>query len=177
MIIQILPDIFFVIVDYEVTLRMVIFGLFSLLMICTAYFMITESKKKWGTGIIKYNYPLISLEGLIIGAITGFVGAGGGFLIIQSLVLLANLELRKAIGTSLIIISVKSLLGFFLVDALIMTIDWYFISFFSGITIIGILIGEFIGKRINGKKLKKGFGYFIFLILVFIFIMEFIIKV
>ena len=79
-----------------------------------------ENEKKGGTGTIKYNYQLITLEGLIVGAVTGFVGAGGGFLIIPALVILANLEIRKAIGTSLIIIAIKSLSGFFLGDALTM---------------------------------------------------------
>ena len=176
-IIPILPDVLFVLRDFEVTRRMGMFGLFALLMLFAAYYMIMENEKKGGTGIIKYNYPLITIEGLIVGALTGFVGAGGGFLIIPALVLLANLEIRKAIGTSLIIIALKSLSGFFLGDALTMEIDWHFILSFSSITIIGILIGEFLGKRINGDKLKKGFGYFISLMAVFIFIMEFIIKV
>ena len=176
-VIPILPNVLFVLGDFEVTRRMGMFGLFALLMLFSAYYMITENEKKGGTGTIKYNYPLIPIEGLIVGAITGFVGAGGGFLIIPALVLLANLEIRKAIGTSLIIIALKSLSGFFLGDALTMEIDWHFILSFSGITIIGILIGAFLGKRINGDKLKKGFGYFISLMAVFIFIMEFIIKI
>jgi len=98
-------------------------------------------------------------------------------LVKPALVVLVNLEIRKAIGTSLIIIAIKSLLGFFLGYALTIMIDWYFILSFSSITIIGILIGMFLGKRINGEKLKKGFGYLISLMAVFIFIMEFIIKV
>ena len=112
-VIPILPNVLFVLGDFEVTRRMGMFGLFALLMLFSAYYMITENEKKWGTGTIKYNYPLIPIEGLIVGAITGFVGAGGGFLIIPALVLLANLEIRKAIGTSLIIIALKSLSGFF----------------------------------------------------------------
>ena len=172
-----LPDVLFVLVDFEVTRRMGMFGLFAILMLFSAYYMIMENEKKGGTGTIKYNYPIITIEGLIVGAVTGFVGAGGGFLIIPALVLLANLEIRKAIGTSLIIIALKSLSGFFLGDALTMEIDWHFILSFSGITIIGILTGAFLGKHINGDKLKKGFGYFISLMAVFIFIMEFIIKV
>ena len=176
-VIPILPDVLFVLGGFEVTRRMGMFGIFALLMLFSAYYMIFENEKKGGTGTVKYNYPLIPIEGLVVGAITGFVGAGGGFLIIPALVLLANLEIRKAIGTSLIIIALKSLSGFFLGDALTMEIDWRFILSFSGITIIGILIGAFLGKHINGEKLKKGFGYFISLMAVFIFIMEFIIKI
>ena len=176
-VIPIIPDELFVMGDFGVTRRMGMFGLLGLLMLFAAYYMIIENEKKGGTGIIKYNYQLITLEALIVGVVTGFVGAGGGFLIIPALVILANLEIRKAIGTSLIIIAIKSLSGFFLGDALTMMIDWYFILSFSSITIIGILIGMFLGKRINGEKLKKGFGYFISLMAVFIFIMEFIIKV
>ena len=176
-VIPILPNELFVMGGFEVTRRMGMFGLFSILMLFAAYYMIMENEKKGGSGIIKYNYPLITLEGLIVGAVTGLVGAGGGFLIIPTLVLLTNLEIKKAIGTSLIIIALKSLSGFFLGDALTMLIDWYFILSFTIITIIGILIGVLVGKHINGEKLKKGFGYFVFLMAVFIFIMEFIIKV
>ncbi len=175
-VIPVLPDILFNLGNFELTRRMGMFGLFSLLMIWAAWSMLSNKKRKGGTGEVKYNYSLILLEGLIVGAITGFVGAGGGFLIIPALVVLANLEMKKAIGTSLIIIAFKSILGFLLGDALTTTIDWNFLLGFSAITIVGIFLGVYIGKFIDGKLLKKGFGSFIILMAVFIFIMEFVIK-
>ena len=112
----------------------------------------------------------------MVGAITGFSGAGGGFLIIPALVILANVKMKVAVGTSLIIIAFKSLLGFFLGDALTMNIDWTFLLTFTGISLIGIFVGSYLGNFIDGNKLKKGFGYFIFVMAIFIFYMEFFVK-
>jgi hypothetical protein len=84
--------------------------------------------------------------------------------------------MKVAIGTSLIIIAIKSLIGFFLGDALTMTIDWTFLLHFTGISFIGIFIGSYISNFIDGSKLKKAFGYFIFVMAIFIFYMEFIVK-
>ena len=171
-----LPDVLFDINGFNLTRRMGMFGLFVVLMVLAAYSMLSDKKIKSGTGSVKYNYPLVLVEGLVVGGITGFVGAGGGFLIIPALVVLANLDIKKAIGTSLIIIAFKSILGFMLGDALSMSIDWGFLLLFTGITITGIFLGVHLGRFVNGKKLKKGFGYFIILMAIFIFIMEFIVS-
>lgn len=171
-----LPDILFTIGDFEFTRRMGMFGLFAALMFPAAFSMLKERKEKATAGEIHYNYPLILVEGLIVGAITGMIGAGGGFLIIPALVLLANVEMKIAVGTSLIIIAFKSLLGFFLGDAFTMEIDWEFLTIFTSISLVGIFIGSYLGNYINGKKLKKGFGYFIFIMAIFIFYMEFFVK-
>jgi hypothetical protein len=117
---------------------------------------------------------LVLVEGLLVGAVTGLIGAGGGFLIIPALVILANVEMKIAVGTSLMIIAFKSLLGFFLGDAMTMKIDWQFLALFTSITFIGVLIGSYTSNFIDGEKLKKGFGYFILVMSVFIFYMEFI---
>ena len=171
-----LPDILFNIGDFEFTRRMAMFGLFAVLMIPAAFSMLKGRKEKEQKGEVKYNYPLILAEGLIVGAITGMIGAGGGFLIIPALVILANVEMKVAVGTSLIIIAFKSLLGFFLGDALTMEIDWLFLSIFTGISFVGIFIGSYLSNFIDGNKLKKGFGYFIFVMAIFIFYMEFFVK-
>lgn len=175
-VIPMLPDIIFSIGGLEVTRRMAMFGFFAILMLLAAYSMLSNKERKGGTGEVKYNYPLIVLEGVVVGAITGFVGAGGGFLVIPALVILANLEMKKAIGTSLIIIAIKSLMGFFLGDALTMQIDWIFLFSFTLLAVIGIFIGVYLNRFLDGKKLKKGFGYFIILMAVFIFVMEFFIP-
>jgi uncharacterized membrane protein YfcA len=138
--------------------------------------MLKERKEKTTTGDVKYNYPLILIEGLIVGAITGMIGAGGGFLIIPALVILANVEMKIAVATSLIIIAFKSLLGFFLGDALTMEVDWQFLGVFSGLSLVGVFVGSYLGNFVDGKKLKKGFGYFIFVMAIFIFYMEFFVK-
>lgn len=173
-----LPDILFTTGDFEFTRRMAMFGLFAVLMIPAAFSMLKKrkDKKQKGDGAVTYNYPLILAEGLIVGGITGMIGAGGGFLIIPALVILANVEMKVAVGTSLIIIAFKSLMGFFLGDALTMDIDWMFLSVFTGISFVGIFIGSYLSNFIDGDKLKRGFGYFIFIMAIFIFYMEFFVK-
>lgn len=171
-----LPDILFVIQDFEFTRRMGMFGLFALLMIPAAFSMLDKQTKKQNRkkDAVAYNYPLVLIEGLIVGGVTGLIGAGGGFLIIPALVILANIEMKVAVGTSLMIIAFKSLIGFFLGDAMTMEIDWEFLLLFTSITFIGVFIGSYTSNFIDGKKLKKGFGYFILAMSIFIFYMEFI---
>ena len=173
-----LPDILFVIQDFEFTRRMGMFGLFALLMIPAAFSMLKKQSKKQNrkNEAVAYNYPLVLIEGLIVGGVTGLIGAGGGFLIIPALVILANIEMKVAVGTSLMIIAFKSLIGFFLGDAMTMEIDWEFLALFTSITFIGVFIGSYTSNFIDGKKLKKGFGYFILAMSIFIFYMEFIQK-
>jgi uncharacterized protein len=176
-IVPLLPEVLFSMGSFEISRRMFTLGLFALLMFPAAWSMLKKDKPKILTNEkVSYNYALILLEGLLVGAITGFVGAGGGFLIIPALVVLAKLDMKMAVGTSLIIIAIKSLLGFFLGDALTMQVDWDFLSFFSLFTFVGIFIGGYLAKFINGAKLKKGFGYFIIIMALFIFYMEFFIK-
>lgn len=173
-----LPELFFTLGDFEFTRRMGMFGFFAILMIPAAFSMLKGNKKIVLNEPLKitYNYPLIILEGLLVGGITGLIGAGGGFLIIPALVILAKVDMKVAVGTSLIIIAFKSLLGFLLGDALTMTIDWEFLMLFTGLSFVGIFIGSYISNFINGEKLKKAFGYFIFVMAFFIFYMEFIVK-
>jgi uncharacterized protein len=173
-----LPDILFSVGDFEFTRRMGMFGLFAALMIPAAFSMLMtrKDKTKNSTDKVSYNYPLILAEGLLVGSITGLIGAGGGFLIIPALVILANVDMKVAVGTSLIIIAFKSLLGFFLGDALTMEIDWFFLSVFTSISFVGIFIGSYLSNFIDGQKLKKGFGYFILVMALFIFFMEFYVQ-
>jgi len=176
-IVPLLPDVIITINDFEFTRRMAMFGLFAVLMIPAAFSMLKERENtKKRIGKTTYNYPLILIEGLIVGGITGMIGAGGGFLIIPALVILANIEMKIAIGTSLIIIAFKSLLGFFLGDALTLDVDWFLLFTFTGASVIGIFIGSYLSNFVDGNKLKKGFGYFIFAMAVFIFYMEFFVK-
>ncbi len=168
-----MPAILFEYDGFVFTRRMAMFGLFAVIMVPAAYSMLKKEKIKEGTGAVRYNYGLILAEGLIVGGITGMIGAGGGFLIIPALVILANVEMKVAIGTSLIIIAIKSLMGFFLGDALTMEVDWKFLGLFTALSFIGIFLGSYLSTFIDGKKLKKGFGYFILVMAIFIFYMEF----
>ena len=119
-------------------------------------------------------YPLIIIEGFVVGGLTGLVGAGGGFLIIPALVILIGLDIKRAIATSLIIIALKSTFGFFLGDVMVMNIDWDFLIYFTFLTILGVLIGTYFGKSMDKLQLKKWFGMFIMVVAIFIFFIEFI---
>ena len=119
----------------------------------------------------KYDKGLILLEGTLVGFVTGLVGAGGGFIIIPVLVLFSKLNMKNAIATSLVIISVKALIGF-IGDIENHLIDWVFLLKFPLISIIGIYLGQAIGLKIDGSKLKKGFGYFIIIVASCVIILE-----
>jgi hypothetical protein len=111
------------------------------------------------------------IQTFAIGIIIGLVGAGGGFLIIPSLVLFAKLPMKKAVGTSLFIIAMNSLIGF-LGDIQNISIDWKFLSSFTGLSIVGIFIGIYLNKFVNEIQLKKGFAYFVLLMATFILVKE-----
>lgn len=169
-----IPDNLIVIGEFEVSKNMGIMLFFALIMLLSSYSMIKQGNLKNDEedpkGII-YNYPMIILEGAVIGTITGIVGAGGGFLIIPALVLLARLPMKMAIGTSLLIISVKSLAGF-LGDLSNQQIDWVFLLSFTGLAIMGIFIGTYLSRYIEGAKLKKGFGWFVLIMAFYIILKE-----
>src|SRR5690606_37316229 len=95
-----------------------------------------------------------------VGMLTGSVGAGGGFLIIPALLLFSGLPMRQAIGTSLLIIAAKSLIGF-TGDAGLTEMNWTLLLSVTGLAIIGIFAGNKLSKRISSHKLKKGFGWFV----------------
>jgi uncharacterized membrane protein YfcA len=120
---------------------------------------------------VKFNFPIIALEGSVVGVITGIVGAGGGFLIIPALVLLAKLPMKMAVGTSLLIIAAKSLIGF-LGDLSSQTIDWQLLLIFTSLSIVGIFIGSALSKKINEKILKTGFGWFVLVMGIYIITKE-----
>src|SRR5690606_2108928 len=101
----------------------------------------------------------------------GAVGAGGGFLIIPALVFLAGMPMKKAVGTSLFIIAIQSLAGF-AGDAAGTPVDWAFLLPFTGVAIAGIIVGSYLSRKIDGAKLKSGFGYFVLLMGAYILVKE-----
>jgi uncharacterized membrane protein YfcA len=170
-----LPEIIFDNESFIITRRMLIFGIFTFLLLISSFSMIFETSKNVKPINIKNFYVLIIIEGFIVGGLTGFVGAGGGFLIIPALIILIGLDIKKAIATSLIIIALKSTFGFFLGDVMVMNIDWDFLIYFTLLTSLGVIIGTYYGKSIDKLKLKKWFGIFIMVIAISILFKEFII--
>lgn len=167
-----IPNQIFQVGDFIMTKPLSILLIFALLMIFTSYSMIKKTANEVDFSEIKYNYPLILLEGLAVGIITGLVGAGGGFLIIPALVLFAKLPMKQAVGTSLIIIAFKSLIGFTGDLKGNSHIDWQFLGYFSIVAIIGILVGSLLSKKVNDNKLKPAFGYFVLIMGIYIITKE-----
>lgn len=147
---------------------------FAFIMVLASISMIRDRREEPETNQgsePQYNYPLIVLEGFVVGVLTGIVGAGGGFLIIPALVLLAKLPMKKAIATSLLIIAIKSLIGF-VGDLQVIEIDWLFLLIFAALSVVGIFVGVWLNQIVPGKKLKKGFGWFVLVMGVFIVLRE-----
>ena len=150
--------------------------LFAVLMLAASYSMIRDKKEQKKTaGKQQFNYPLIMIEGAVVGLLTGMVGAGGGFLIIPALVLLSKLPMKKAVGTSLLIIAAKSLIGF-TGDISNYKMDWTLLIIITLIAIAGIFIGNILSNKINGEKLKKGFGWFVLVMGIYIIIKELFLR-
>jgi uncharacterized protein len=119
----------------------------------------------------QFKYGAILAEGLVVGILTGLVGAGGGFLIIPALVLFSKLDMKMAVGTSLLIIAAKSLFGF-IGDIYNYEINWMFLAIFSVISIAGIFLGSFLSTKIHADKLKTSFGWFVLVMGIYIILKE-----
>lgn len=145
--------------------------LFSVIMLLASIFMIKNARKsdqenKTESGK-ELNYPLIIIEGLIVGIVTGLVGVGGGFLIVPALVLLTGLPMKRAVGTSLLIISLKSFSGFAGYIGLV-EIPWSFLGLFTLFSGAGILIGSYLVRFVSQRQLKSGFAVFLIFMGVYI---------
>ena len=145
-----------------ITKSLLMMMLFAVLMVAASFSMMRSktNKENESEGEQQFNYPLILLEGALVGVLTGLVGAGGGFLIIPALVMLSKLPMKQAVGTSLLIIAAKSLIGF-TGDLGNRTMDWTLLLSVTALAIAGIFIGDKLSKRIDGNKLKTGFGWFV----------------
>jgi uncharacterized membrane protein YfcA len=169
-----IPETLFSIGEYQISGDMGIMVFFAIIMLLASVTMIRGRKEVTTENTeIQYNYPMILVEGLLVGLVTGIVGAGGGFLIIPALVILAKLPMKMAVGTSLLIIAIKSLIGFLgdLGNPQIgggNGIDWSFLIVFTAIAIAGIFVGTWLSQYISGNKLKKGFGWFVLIMAIYI---------
>ena len=168
-----IPDVIVTISNFAVTKSLAVLLLFAILMMVASITMIINPiQKKEEDREISFNYPIIFLEGIIVGSITGLVGAGGGFLIIPALVLLTGLPMKQAVGTSLVIITLKSLIGFTGDMGGDLSIDYRFMIIFSLFAMAGILLGSFLTRFVSDEKLKPVFGWFVMAMGVFILFKE-----
>jgi len=171
-----IPDVIYQFENFTFTKNLMIMLLFGLLMIGASYSVIKTRKE--ANELIKphVSYWLIFLEGIIVGVLTGFVGAGGGFMIIPALVIFAQLPMKEAVGTSLLIITINSLFGAIGDFSAGVVLNWSFLLKFVGCTIGGVLVGGYLSKRVDGEKLKPAFGWFILVMGCWIIIKETVLK-
>jgi uncharacterized membrane protein YfcA len=170
-VLPIIPDHLFTIGDLPITKGVFLMVLFALLMLAAAVSMIRSESKPPMPAIGKERRGGLLIQGLLIGAITGLLGAGGGFLIIPALVLISRLPMKIAVGSSLTIMALSSFFGFFSTLSHY-TINWFQLLSFTAIAVLGIFVGTAFSEKIPGQLLKKGFGWFVMAIGLFILIHE-----
>lgn len=157
-----IPSVIAQVGSFALTKEILVMLTFAFLMVGASYSMIkkkTDQKPMQARPDLRF--ALIALQGLIVGAVAGFVGAGGGFLIIPALVFLAGLSMRIAVGTSLMIIAFQSLLGFAGDVSRGLEIDWSLLGGVATFAAFGIMMGSAFAHKIKEQKLKSAFGWFV----------------
>ena len=169
-----IPEILFSIHQLEVTKDLLIMIVFAILMIAASISMIRKSKGDKIKSTL--NIPRLAIIGFLVGFVTGFLGAGGGFLIIPALLFFANLPMKQAVGTSLLIICINSIIGFTgdLINGI--SINYQLLLTITAIAIVGMLIGTQLSKKIDGSKLKPAFGWFVLVMGIYIISKELFLK-
>lgn len=173
-VVPIIPNPVFSIGTHIISKGMLMMGLFAVLMVFASVSMIRDKNgatEQAPEEPQRFNYPMIILEGAVVGMLTGLVGAGGGFLIIPALVLFSKLPMKQAVGTSLLIIAAKSLFGF-MGDLSHYHLDWLLLGSVTALAIAGIFVGNRLSRNIDGHKLKKAFGWFVLVMGIYILVKE-----
>ena len=170
----------FILIDFRVSRSSVFMIIFAILMFIAAIQM-TKKKKDVPRIVNKQevngtNKLHIVVVGFCVGIITGILGVGGGFIIMPALISILHLDIRKAIGTTLIIIAINSSFGF-LTTLSRQPIDWYLLLVFSIGSVAGIFIGSYLSDKMSRESLKKIFGGFVLFISLWIFFREIILKI
>jgi uncharacterized membrane protein YfcA len=168
-----LPEVIFQVAGLGVTKDLLLIILFGILMILASYSMIIKKccqhwKINQGG---KINFGLVVAQAITVGLFSGMVGAGGGFLIIPVLVIFIRLDMKMAVGTSLLIIAANSLFGF-VGDIFLYQINWMFLLGFSALSVAGIFVGTAFADKIDNQKLKRGFGWFVLAMGIYILLHE-----
>lgn len=164
LIVPAIPDPILTVAQYTLSKGAFIMSLFAFLMFFTSYLMLKPVKitPKDMAPYDPYQHPIkLGLGSGMVGLLAGLVGAGGGFLIIPTLIILFGLSMKQAIGTSLAVITVNSLLGFqgdlFIAK---IVIEWSILGPFLGLATVGMFLGIKLNYYVDGIKLKRGFAVF-----------------
>lgn len=168
-----IPTTLFQIGSVVITKDILIMLVFGILMIMASKAMISRKTEVFTAEV---NYYKLGAIGLLVGLLTGFLGAGGGFLIIPALLFFGGIPMKKAVGTSLLIIAINSLIGFTGDVINGVSIDLVLMFSVTVMAIIGMLIGSMLSKKIEGAKLKSAFGWFVLVMGVLIIGKELFIK-
>ena len=152
----------------------VLLALLAIMMVATATAMIRGAQRAGGDEPQeRTTLPIVrlSIDGFVVGAVTGLVGAGGGFLIVPALNILGGLPMAAAVGTSLLIMGMKSFSG---LSAYLLTVqlDWPLLLGFTAIAVVGSFIGSALAGKIPGNSLRKAFGYFVLAMGAFMLVKE-----
>ena len=169
-IIPFLPDVFFKLGSFRVTHAIFVMIVFAILMLAASISMIRSKDVEIKKTEKEKPFSLV-IYGVLIGLVTGFLGAGGGFLLIPALVILMKLPMKEAIVTSLFIIALNSIIGF-TGDIGRHPMDWKLLLIITAIAVAGIFIGGYFNQKVNSEKLKKGFGWFVLLMGIYIIVKE-----
>lgn len=162
-VLPLIPETLFYLGDFAITQALIFMLAFATLISCSGIFVLRGPTKDNAREATSTSNSFLLLSGVGIGLITGFLGAGGGFLIVPILMLIFRLPIQVAAGTSMAIITVNTLLGW-LGDLGQLSMDWSFLGIILGITLLGLLMGNILNRFINGKQLTKGFAYFLLLV-------------
>lgn len=171
-----IPEIVFSTSVFTLHKSVFIMIIFAIVMIFASIRMIKPLQIEIQEGEGKLNYAKIFIQGVLIGLVAGFVGAGGGFLIIPALLFLAKTPMKMAVGTSLFIVAAQSLIGFLGDLRPEQNLNWNLLITFTICSIIGVFIGSHLSKKIEGGKLKTGFGWFVLAMGIYIILKELILK-
>ena len=145
--------------------------LFAGMMVATSIAMFRGRKEVADEAPHRPSTAKIVLDGVVVGAVTGLVGAGGGFLVVPALALLGGLPMKKAVGTSLLVIAMKSFAGY-LGHASHVTIDAQLTAIVAASAVVGSLVGGIVASRVRPEVLRKGFAAFVLVMAAFQIVQE-----
>lgn len=147
----------------------VLLVLFALMMLATAGAMFRGRREPVQEGGPPHKHPVwkVVAEGVVVGVVTGLVGAGGGFLVVPALALLGGLPMKKAVGTSLVVIAMKSFAGY-AGHAAHVSIDMQLAGLVSTAAVVGSFGGSALASRIPPELLRRGFAVFVLVMACFV---------